>query len=81
MCGVRVPVPPSARLVCSRPRGWCGQDYHLGIVPASDTGAFEMAMWSMLGERPVDVCFWESFGKGWSNDCEIVRAPPAGATR
>jgi phosphoserine aminotransferase len=42
----------------------------LGIVPASDTGAIEMAMWSMLGERGVDVFSWESFGHGWAADCK-----------
>jgi phosphoserine aminotransferase len=44
--------------------------YVLGIVPASDTGAVEMALWSLLGERGVDVLAWESFSSGWAGDCK-----------
>lgn len=59
-------------------------DYRIGIVPASDTGAVEMAMWSLLGARPVTMISWESFGEGWVSDavkqlkladCELVSAP------
>ncbi len=70
-------------------------DYRVGIVPASDTGAFEMAMWSMLGARPVDMLVWESFGAGWATDatkqlkladCRVMTAeygalPDLGAVR
>jgi len=45
-------------------------DYLVGIVPASDTGAMEMALWSLLGPMDVDVFFWEAFGKEWANDIE-----------
>jgi phosphoserine aminotransferase len=45
-------------------------DYRIGIVPASDTGAIEMAMWSMLGARPVTMLAWESFGEGWVTDVQ-----------
>jgi phosphoserine aminotransferase len=43
-------------------------DYRLGIVPASDTGAVEMALWSLLGQRPIDILAWESFGQEWVQD-------------
>jgi len=63
---------PKARLaeVIDRSRAILGMpaDWRLGIVPASDTGAVEMALWSMLGPRGVDVLAWESFGAGWAND-------------
>jgi phosphoserine aminotransferase len=44
------------------------QDFRIGVVPASDTGAVEMALWSLLGARGVDVLAWESFGQGWVTD-------------
>ncbi len=57
-------------LVCSETATVLGlpEGYRVGVVPGSDTGAMEMAMWSLLGERPVDVCAWESFGDGWLSD-------------
>ena len=58
------------REVIDRSRALLGipDDYLLGIVPGSDTGAVEMALWSLLGPRGVDVLAWESFGKGWVTD-------------
>ena len=47
------------------------EDWQLGIVPASDTGAFELALWSMLGQRGVDAFVWESFSNDWANDIQI----------
>ena len=63
---------PKAQLaeVIERTRAVLGvpADHRIGIVPASDTGAYEMAMWTMMGCRPVDMLAWESFGKGWVTD-------------
>jgi phosphoserine aminotransferase len=80
--------PGKARLkeVVDRSRALLGipKDYRLGIVPASDTGAVEMVLWSMLGARGVDALTWESFGEGWVTDIEkqlkikdlrVMRAP------
>jgi phosphoserine aminotransferase len=56
--------------VLDRSRALLGvpDDYRIGLVPASDTGAMEMALWSLLGPRGVDVLAWESFGQGWVTD-------------
>src|SRR6202140_2771850 len=63
---------PKARLaeVIERSRAILGMpsDWRVGIVPASDTGAVEMALWSLLGARGVDLLAWESFGEGWVTD-------------
>jgi len=64
--------PGRAKLdeVVARSRAILGmpKDYRLAVVPASDTGALEMALWSLLGARGVDVLAWESFGEGWATD-------------
>lgn len=63
---------PKARIqeVLDRSRDMLGipEDYLIGLVPASDTGAVEMALWSLIGARPVEVLAWESFGAGWVTD-------------
>jgi phosphoserine aminotransferase len=48
------------------------EDWKLGIVPASDTGAFEIAMWSLLGSKPVDALVWESFSSDWAKDLRAM---------
>jgi phosphoserine aminotransferase len=80
--------PGRAKLneVVERSRAMLGipREYRVAIVPASDTGAVEMALWSLLGARGVDVLAWETFGEGWATDvakqlkladARIVRAP------
>jgi phosphoserine aminotransferase len=69
------------KAVIDRSRALLGlpADYRLGIVPASDTGAIEMAMWSLLGPRGVDVLAWESFGQGWVYDVTQQLRLPARA--
>src|SRR3974390_2897508 len=52
--------------------------YRIGITPGSDTGAVEMALWSLLGARGVDVLAWESFGEGWGSDV-VKELKPKGA--
>ena len=63
---------PKARIaeVIDRSRAVLGipADWKLGVVPASDTGAVEIALWSLLGARPVDILVFESFGEGWATD-------------
>ncbi len=63
---------PKARLneIITRSKAILGMpaDWRLGIVPGSDTGAVEMALWSLLGARPVDILTFESFGEGWATD-------------
>ncbi len=74
---------PKARLaeVIERSRAILGlpADWHLGIVPGSDTGALEMALWSLLGARGVDVLAFESFGEGWATD--VVKQLKLGTAR
>ena len=57
-------------LACSKTAELLGlpEGYRVGVVPASDTGAVEMALWSLLGARGLDILAWESFGSGWITD-------------
>ncbi len=67
----RSPIGKQAlELACTQSKELLGlpDDYRIGIVPASDTGAVEMALWSLLGQRGVDVLAWETFGKTWVSD-------------
>ena len=53
-------------------------DWRVGIVAGSDTGAIEIAMWSLLGARGVDMLAWENFGEGWVTDVEQLKLPMSG---
>jgi phosphoserine aminotransferase len=66
------PAVARIREVLDRSRSVLGipEGYRVGLVPGSDTGAFELALWSLLGARGVDVLAWESFGNGWAQDVE-----------
>jgi phosphoserine aminotransferase len=66
------PAVARIREVLDRSRSVLGipEAYRVGLVPGSDTGAFELALWSLLGARGVDVLAWESFGEGWAQDVE-----------
>jgi phosphoserine aminotransferase len=73
---LRYPCAPFAN-ICAPP--CCTPASQIGIMPASDTGAIEAAMWSMLGKKPVDCFYWEAFGADWMGDCmKELKIEPTG---